>query len=256
VPLDASQVAWIAAGLVYLTVLMLSHINIGLRFALPLYPLLYLIGVDLLWSVERSRWLLRRLAVPLLIVVQVVSAMSIAPQYLAYFTPVVGAARGWQFLVDSNVDWGQDLGRLKEALTQVKARRVLLAYFGTASPEAYGIVCDRWAPGTTSAPADYDVFAISVTLLQGVYVDDDPFHALRAIRPIARAGYSIFLYDFHDPAVRDALASSNSVAADPHEDGKHRHHDAGRIACVTRPCSAWTPQAAASAHSGPASKPQ
>jgi hypothetical protein len=203
---DTSMLVWLTASALYLALLLLSRIDAGHRFALPLYPVLFLIGVDRLWNL--NRWhKLRNLFVGLLLAMQVGSAARIAPDYLAYFNPVVGSAHGWRYLVDSNLDWGQDLGRLRAELSRLGPRRVLLAYFGTASPESYGIVGDRWTAGAIPALSDYDLFVVSATFLQGVYLKNDPFRALREIPPLARAGSSIFIYDLRDPAVQGAFAS-------------------------------------------------
>ena len=205
---DVSFLAWLVAGTVYLGLLLMSHIDSGVRFALPLYPLLFLLGVDQLWSATDGRRVLRHVAAALLVSIQIASALSSAPQYLSYFIPLIGPERGWRLLADSNIDWGQDLIRLRETLRAMPSQRVLFKYFGTASPEAYGIVSKPWWPGSGQSVADYDLLAVSVTYLHGLWLEDDPFRALRAIQPVARAGHSIFVYDLHDPVVRDAVAAS------------------------------------------------
>jgi len=127
------------------------------------------------------------------------------PHHLAYFNEIAGGpAGGWHALVDSNVDWGQDLKRLKAWMDAHGVRHVKLSYFGSADPAYYGIDCERlpgysaphpprvtreWRPG--------DIVAVSVTHLQGVYVDpaDRPMmERLRRETPIGRAGYSILIF--------------------------------------------------------------
>jgi len=76
--------------------------------------------------------------------------------YLAYFNQVAaGPKNGYKHLVDSSLDWGQDLPALRSWLAQNPDRfgtgQRYLAYFGTALPEWYGIKatslpCDRSAP--------------------------------------------------------------------------------------------------------------
>ena len=43
------------------------------------------------------------------------------------------------YLLDSNLDWGQDLARLGRWMERNGVEEIDLAYFGTADPEAYGI---------------------------------------------------------------------------------------------------------------------
>ena len=62
------------------------------------------------------------------------------PDHLAYFNQVVGGPRqGHHYLVDSNLDWGQDLKRLKAWMEEHKVGSVMLSYFGMTAPEFYQI---------------------------------------------------------------------------------------------------------------------
>jgi hypothetical protein len=56
------------------------------------------------------------------------------------------------------------------------------------------------------APLDCEFAAVSVTPLEGVYVPREQFAWLRDVPPLARVGYSIYVWDVHDPAVVGALA--------------------------------------------------
>jgi hypothetical protein len=77
-------------------------------------------------------------------------------------------------LVDSNLDWGQDLKGLKAWVERNKVEKIQLAYFGTANPIYYGIDAD-YLPGTlfsrssenaaTARKATY--VAVSATYLMG-----------------------------------------------------------------------------------------
>ncbi len=64
----------------------------------------------------------------------------IYPDFLAYFNLLAGGANnGWRSLVDSNLDWGQDLDDLPEWMAENDVDEVWLSYFGEARPEYYGI---------------------------------------------------------------------------------------------------------------------
>ncbi|MBK9054196.1 MAG: hypothetical protein IPL78_25775 [Chloroflexi bacterium] len=55
------------------------------------------------------------------------------PSYLGYFNLLAGGpGNGYNILVDSNVDWGQDLLRLKGWMSENEVDSVKLAWFGTA----------------------------------------------------------------------------------------------------------------------------
>ncbi|MER6073407.1 phospholipid carrier-dependent glycosyltransferase [Streptomyces sp. NPDC001817] len=70
-----------------------------------------------------------------------VSSLRTFPYYLPYANEAFGGpARTHRLLHDSNVDWGQDLGRLADRLRQRHGgERVWLVYKGSGVPSYYGI---------------------------------------------------------------------------------------------------------------------
>jgi hypothetical protein len=139
------------------------------------------------------------------------SVLRIAPHQLAYFNEFVGGPEnGYRYLSDSNLDWGQDLKGLKSYIVKQNLEVIYLSYFGSASPSYYGIRY-QYAPGSwlrdwppprekiSPHARRRDILAISVYNLQDVSSPDDPlFRWLWARAPIAKIGYSIFIYDLTD----------------------------------------------------------
>jgi len=198
---------------VYFAFISMSGLNIGHRHLLPMLPLLItLVGVLVPWAAARSAWAKTGLAI--LASWYVVSSLAVFPHYLAYFNEIAGGpAHGSRYLVDSNLDWGQDLTELKRYMERHGIDRVWLSYFGTANPDYHGIRYDRLPGAALSgrAPVRPELFAldrlprlpgtvaISVTNLRGVYlpcfgVSSEYFAAYRDVPPIAKVGYSIYLY--------------------------------------------------------------
>ncbi len=71
---------------------------------------------------------------------QLGGCLSIAPRYLEYFNELARGSRGGHtWLVDSNVDWGQDLLRLADYAKARKLESIHLADFGRVDPAVYGI---------------------------------------------------------------------------------------------------------------------
>jgi len=171
---------------VYSAASLTASLNIGHRHLLPLYPILCVAAGGL--PARGSPW--RRAAGAVLLAGCGISFLLASPGYLAYFNFLAGGKRGgWRYLVDSNVDWGQDLPQLRRWMERNAVREVHLAYFGTADPLAYGVryrkvvLVHDFEPGATqSLPGSGDLFAASVTLLQGVYVDRDEPFAREAVR--------------------------------------------------------------------------
>ena len=116
----------------------------------------------------------------LLLLAHAVASCLAYPDYLAYFSPLVGgSSQGYNYLVDSSLDWGMDLPGLRRWLDgQNPGGRepVFLAYFGTDSPDYYGIKCLRlpgffdWRPRQVYQLTP-GIYAISATLLESVYTN-------------------------------------------------------------------------------------
>jgi len=180
-------------------------LQIGHRHLLPLYPFLFLAAGEaaaalIAWRLPVGAWLAGALGLW-----YAGGTLMQHPHHLAYFNELAGGpANGWRLLVDSNLDWGQDLKRLAEWTHANGVGKLKLSYFGSADPGYYGIDSEA-LPGYTSPHAARitreirpgDTVAVSATNLQGVYLDaeDRPLmERLRALRPVARIGYSIFVY--------------------------------------------------------------
>jgi hypothetical protein len=165
--------------LVFAALAIESRFNIGHRHLTPLYPFLCVaIAPAAAWLEERGP---RAIAVAILTASCFVSFALATPGYLSYFNILGGGAHGGSaHLVDSNVDWGQDLGRLKRWMVAHGVAEVDLAYFGTADPRAYGIgfrkvalFIDFYPERQVVRPEPGHYLAASVTLLAGVYMDAD-----------------------------------------------------------------------------------
>jgi len=205
--LDTDLQVLCLAVAIFSFLVMSSRINLGQRYILVLYPILIVAGVDRLWALLGRNPRAAGCCAATLLVGQAFSCLSVAPHYLSYFNRLAGGPeRGWHYLVDSNIDWGQDLPSLRRELQRLGYRRAALRYFGTADPKDYGVDADR-VPHLTRPLDEYDSLAISVTPLQGLYSgSDDPFREFRQIEPTARAGKSIFLYELARPEVKAAMA--------------------------------------------------
>jgi hypothetical protein len=180
--------------LVYFAFCMRSHVNIGVRHILPVYPFLF---IAVAVALARKAWEKRALAV--LVLVLAVESVAVYPHYLAFFNGFAGGPEnGARYLVDSNLDWGQDLVNLKKYLAAHDIKRLCICYFGRASMQYYKI--DYLYLPMTAETAEREkmdcVAAVSATQLQGAYVGESAFAWLRARQPMAKIGYSIYLYDF------------------------------------------------------------
>ena len=181
-------------ALVYFAFAMASQINLGVRHILPIYPFLF---VALGAAAMQTKW--SRRALPVLLLVLAIESAAIYPHYLSFFNLFAGvAANGPKYLVDSNADWGQDIKHLKIYLDKNRIDKLCICYFGRASLGYYGIDNYKDVPTTEEmrkgAQPDC-VAAVSATPLEGPYVGLETFRWLRERQPMAKVGYSIYLYD-------------------------------------------------------------
>ena len=133
---------------VYLAAAIASNINIGHRHILPIYPPVFVLcgAVASRTLVQPLSWL-PRLAWPL-IALLTVETLCWFPNYLAYFNGIVRPARAYRHLIDSSLDWGQDLPALRRYLEERRpAGRRYLALFGNVRPDHYGIAATRLYTG-------------------------------------------------------------------------------------------------------------
>jgi hypothetical protein len=198
------KVALTLPPLAILGAAMLQSINVGVRSVLPLAPFLAF------WSattLAHSRTMLGRGIVVLLVASSVASGVAAYPDFLAYFNPLLGGtAAADRWLVDSNLDWGQDLPELARELGRRRVPAVRLAYFGVARPDFYGI---NALDARTVAPGWY---AISRSYLSGWWPPGDPYAWLRDLRPVTLVGGSIALYHVSEAQADAAMRARASIS--------------------------------------------
>jgi hypothetical protein len=188
----------------YLGAAMTAKLNIGLRHILPIYPFVLLLAGKTAGECFTGKRRAFAYLLGALCLSQVVEFVRVYPHDLAFFNQFVGGpSNGHKFLVDSNLDWGQDLKPLKKWMDKTGVPHINLSYFGTADPEYYGINCTH-LPGApffdeqlVARPQLPGYVAVSVTNLRGVYLNDAGrafYRPLLERQPLAIIGYSIHVY--------------------------------------------------------------
>ncbi len=215
---------------IYWTSSVSSHLNIGIRHILPTLPFIYILTAGAI-----KRWFsiknldavqnfalkifivyrelisvsLKSAALVVLIVWYVLSACVTAPYFLSYFNFLAGGTHyGYQYVTDSNYDWGQDLRRLASWADQnlPPGEKIAVDYFGGGRPGYHlgNREVDWWSSKGSPANENIRWLAVSINTIQqakGTLAPDqprkpedeyrwltDPYH------PFARAGTSIFIY--------------------------------------------------------------
>ncbi|RSM52779.1 phospholipid carrier-dependent glycosyltransferase [Actinoplanes sp. ATCC 53533] len=122
---------------VLLAVAMTGSRDFGTRYVIFL-PVFLAVAAGMVLTV---RWRWAHIGAAALALFVAVSSLRTFPYYLPYSNEAFGGpAATHRYLHDSNVDWGQDLGRLADRLHQrYPGEPVWLVYKGAGVPSAYGI---------------------------------------------------------------------------------------------------------------------
>ena len=116
-----------------------SKVSYGIRYLLPIVPLACVYSARLVpWVRTRGR-VVQALGLALLLAYPA-SALMATPDTIDYFN-VLAVGGGDRYLLDSNLDWGQGLKRLRAFMDRERLPIIQLAYFGHVDPSIYGI---RW----------------------------------------------------------------------------------------------------------------
>jgi 4-amino-4-deoxy-L-arabinose transferase-like glycosyltransferase len=177
-----------------------SKIALGVRYILPVYPFLYAaIAIALAHVVTEKR---RAIAIGVLVAWHCVSSLVAYPSYLSYFNELIGGNRNAdKFLIDSNLDWGQDLRRLRLWADANNIDHLRIAYFGGGdiAYEFGPTRAERWiAPQRRLLPKGW--FALSRHFYRVSFdpqespVDYDAYLEASKARYVTTVGGSIDVY--------------------------------------------------------------
>jgi 4-amino-4-deoxy-L-arabinose transferase-like glycosyltransferase len=188
------------------------------RYVLPIFPFFFI------WMSKAARAFEPKERVAMWLVGgavawAVASSLWVYPHSLSYFNELAGGpANGSVYLLDSNIDWGQDLFYLRDWLKEhPDARPLGLAYFGKPDPRVAGIEFTLPPKGVTSPEELEDPYAqkigpqpgwyaVSVMMSRGCsYGIPDgrgggqwfplgSFSYFQRFKPIAHSGWSIYIY--------------------------------------------------------------
>lgn len=162
-----------------LIVAMLSRISIGVRHVLPLYPLLAMVAAYGVVSLRRPLQIA-------LIAAQLAAFVLAHPDHLSYFNITAGREPS-RILLDSNLDWGQDLLRLEEATARREIDRLHIALFTSADLTRHRLPHLQPLRPETPVQGWVAISEMQLKMRSG-------YEWLHAHQPVERIGTSILLY--------------------------------------------------------------
>jgi 4-amino-4-deoxy-L-arabinose transferase-like glycosyltransferase len=181
----------------YAAVIIAGANNIGVRYVLPVLPLLFVWGSRIVPECLKSR--AGTALIALLLIWQAWAALSTFPNYVPYFNEWAGGSRqGADYLDDSNVDWGQGV---KQAARYVKERGLkdvtIFTFSPFDNPEYYGLPPNlpvkEAMPRLLHKPLEPGIYIISAHAMARMRVWDP---AWKIYKPIDRIGESLWVYEF------------------------------------------------------------
>jgi 4-amino-4-deoxy-L-arabinose transferase-like glycosyltransferase len=176
-----------------------GHKNVGIRYVLFLVPFLAIWAARI---VQARSWRLPavRAVVYAGCLWMAGTACAYWPHYIPYFNSFCGGPTlGHRYLLDSNLDWGQDLIGLRQYMETEQIPEVGLAYFGRIRPELYGIkyrpIREMTAPGCIAISANLLWGRAYFVNAAGPWTTRDAFASLRSMQPTHVIGHSIYIFD-------------------------------------------------------------
>ncbi len=193
------------------------------RYVWPAVPYLYVgLARSGHWLSRQTPW--RGVATSVCFVWAIGSSLHVHPHYMSYFNELAGGPQnGHAWLLDANIDWGQDLLFLKQWYDRHPAARPLhVAAFGPVSPNDIGIDCSPVPqspppnrPGSTPYPPP-GWYAVSVNRLHGYQHfpgDSTAATVFLSCKPVDRVGYSMLIFHVAAP---DGTSRAGTSTSDTH----------------------------------------
>jgi hypothetical protein len=168
------------------------------RYVLPVFPFIF-IAISGIFNRDRLKKLFY---VPIFLLLwSITSCLYIFPHTLSFFNEIAGGPKnGYRYMLDSSIDWQQDLYFLRKWInTHPEVNVLYVDYYGDNEPYLFDIntmdVSESianykktgiWSPGW---------YAISVHEL---YHQNSVYHYFKEIKPVATIGFSINIYHIQD----------------------------------------------------------
>lgn len=194
---------------IYTAFVLFSRIDIGVRYYLPAYSFLFILGGALLASLLKSRKAARAgMAAALVLIGWIgVEAVRAFPDHMSYMNQLAIGKPHWWYLSDSNVEWGDDapaVAAYLHARGETRVRAMFLGDFMTL--HHYGVA--PLSMVRDDEPENTRYAAIGASFLNGSTVPDMFIHGhpasetervnffdkYRHKTPEAIFGGSIYLY--------------------------------------------------------------
>lgn len=182
-----------------------GKLTLGIRHLSPLFPFMFVLvsfGIIKIFEKLRGKSLtLGKIIFTGLMLWYIIPIILLFPSFLTYFNELVGGPSGGsKYVTDSNLDWGQDLKRLKKWVDDNNIKKIKIDYFGGGSPAYY--FGDNYEGFDPKKGQQKGWLAISANSLMGGMAKPAPgfnektdyYNWIKEYTPVTVIGNSIFVY--------------------------------------------------------------
>jgi hypothetical protein len=183
-------VEWTVAGFAITAPALPSALDLGIRYILPVYIAFSIAVAAAAMAMLRSRQRVVQATAVILLAWHLVASTVAHPDYFPYFNEIA-ARQPSRYLIDSNLDWGQDLLRLAHFCRKHHINTLAYNLFSASDPDRIGLphqVETNWTVPPTVPTA---LSESAIVLTRATYPDAYPW---ADEVPYVRVGKSIRVY--------------------------------------------------------------
>ena len=192
----------------YTAFVMMSPIDIGIRYYLPAFGFLFILGGGLVDSLLRTNGSTQKRAAPVVVCVTFAwmswEAIRTYPNYMPYMNQFASSRPHWWYLSDSNVEWGEAVKELAEYLKargETRTRGLLLGGYMTLG--FYGVeYLDAVAPAPQNPPR---YLALGASFLNGSTVPGYDIDGKRVSETVRVNTFDAFRYRTPEAIIGDSI---------------------------------------------------
>ena len=214
---EFAMLLWLA---IYWATSINSNLNIGVRHLLPTYPFAIILVAGQITRIyqklkikyqndkSKIKYLIFNILFFILMFSYIYENIKVWPYYLTYFNQLAGGpSGGYRYVVDSNLDWGQDLKRLSQWVEKNNIQAIHLDYFGWSDPVYYLGTKFKWLTVEQYKNAQDFInktgggyIGVSATFFMGSrgvrqLADEKSYAWLQRYEPVAIIGNSIWVWE-------------------------------------------------------------
>lgn len=191
---DRTWFIFLAIPTVFLLLSMGSHLNLGWRHIMPIYPFIFVLA-----GVFTSRQFLST-AKYFIIIPIVLSGGMLAtqaktyPNEIGYFNSLIGGSKnGPAWLIDSNLDWGQGVLRLADFMSINNIHSIPFVYYGWTDVTDY--LNATHMPTSVEAHSGQIIHGYAAISIGQLYRRDGQYDWLKKYHPQELPGSGIYIYN-------------------------------------------------------------